>query len=424
MSFKTVEGVLASALATSGTFNFAYPSGFSKGDFVQSAGHRIVFGGNDVYKAPKDFTVSFGANSAGVTVTWNNATTIAANRRWTIQLERQGQNDGRPKDPTVFGKMVQLQTYRVNLGSPATADANGYVESQDLTAAGVFSVDTTAAAALAAAALNGEADVPRNVVAAWTGAAVLTITGEDEFGNVMVESSASGTSHTGKKAFKKVTGISTSANITALTVGTGVVFGLPVFLPHKNNVAREYQDGALLPQIGGNVVYLTGLQTEANVDAGTSLWLPCPVAGVIRKMSTIQQSGVTTGGTVTLEVNTVAVNGLGVVVADSAAAGDVDSDTPTYGHASTVVAVGDSLEVVFPAAFNASADVLVVIEIEATKDTHGTVVAGLSGSAQSATGNDVRGTYAPAATPDGSIGFVLDLLLADPAYQGELPYSG
>jgi hypothetical protein len=88
-------------------------------------------------------------------------------------------------------------------------------------------------------------DVPRAIVAAWTGAAVLTVTGTDEYGAVMAESSASGTSLTGKKAFKTITGVKTSANITGLTVGTGKVLGLPVFLPSPAEVMRELEGGAI-----------------------------------------------------------------------------------------------------------------------------------------------------------------------------------
>jgi hypothetical protein len=87
-------------------------------------------------------------------------------------------------------------------------------------------------------------DVPRNVVAGWTGTAVLTVTGTDAYGNVMVESSGSGTSMTGKKAFKTVTDVSTSANITGLTVGTSKVLGLPAFLASAASVLKEWQDGA------------------------------------------------------------------------------------------------------------------------------------------------------------------------------------
>jgi hypothetical protein len=140
--------------------------------------------------------------------------------------------------------MTILTPVKITLGAPATAVANGFIASQDLTAAGVFSVNTTFAAAKAAASLNGIADVPRNVVAAWTGTAVLTVTGTDEYGAVVKESSASGTSLTGKKAFKTITGIAVSANVTGLTVGTGVVLGLPMFLPDAGDVMREIMDGA------------------------------------------------------------------------------------------------------------------------------------------------------------------------------------
>jgi hypothetical protein len=47
----------------------------------------------------------------------------------------------------------------------------------------------------------------------------------------MTESSASGTSFTGKKAFATVTKVKVSADVTALTVGTGNVLGLPDLLP-------------------------------------------------------------------------------------------------------------------------------------------------------------------------------------------------
>jgi len=68
--------------------------------------------------------------------------------------------------------------------------------------------------------------------------------GEDEYGNAMVEASASGTSFTGKKAFKKVTRVASSASITAATVGTTNVLGLPVFLPAAGYILKELQDGA------------------------------------------------------------------------------------------------------------------------------------------------------------------------------------
>lgn len=151
--------------------------------------------------------------------------------RYAALFGRNGRT-GAPLDPLV----------KVDLGAPDADDANGFVESQDLTSAGVFSVDTTAAAAIAAAALAGVADVPRNVVAAWTGTGVLTVTGTDEYDEVISEASASGTSLTGKKAFKTVTNISSSADITGLTVGTGDVLGLPYVLTSEQDVLAFYAD--------------------------------------------------------------------------------------------------------------------------------------------------------------------------------------
>jgi hypothetical protein len=109
----------------------------------------------------------------------------------------------------------------------------------------VYTVQPAVAVATAAAAsqavttawtLNGTLasggvvtfDVPRNVVAAWTNTAIITITGTDAYGLPLVEASASGTSHTGNKAFKTITSITSNAALTAATAGTGAKLGLPI----------------------------------------------------------------------------------------------------------------------------------------------------------------------------------------------------
>lgn len=122
-------------------------------------------------------------------------------------------------------------------GAIALAVANAVVASQDLTALGVFS----------GAGITGGSVTfvtPRNVVAAWTGAAVITVTGTDEYGSIVKESSASGTSLTGKKAFKTVTAVTVSADVTALTVGFGVVIGLP-YRCDANQMIVKNMDGAI-----------------------------------------------------------------------------------------------------------------------------------------------------------------------------------
>ena len=263
--FIISQTTLGSAVATSGTVTFSYPANTNAGSFADY-GHKIwVDKLQKLLSSPSDFTVSFGASD--ITITYNGSTTLPVDTRLNAQFNLKGADDGEIEtdiDDNTVKRSQLMNLVNINLGAADTADANGYVESQDLTSAGVFSVNTTAAAAIAAAALNGEADVARNVVAAWTGTAVLTITGTDEYGNTVVESSASGTSLVGKKAFKTVTGISSSANITGLTVGTGDVLGLPFYVSNSAYIVKELEDGAAAT--AGTLV--GGVSTAATATTG------------------------------------------------------------------------------------------------------------------------------------------------------------
>lgn len=87
-------------------------------------------------------------------------------------------------------------------------------------------------------------DVPRNVVAGWTGTAILTITGTDYYGQPQTETSGSGTAFTGKKAFATITAISVSANVTVFTAGTGNVLGLPFKIVSGDLFAPVFLDAA------------------------------------------------------------------------------------------------------------------------------------------------------------------------------------
>lgn len=107
-------------------------------------------------------------------------------------------------------------------GTPIVGDADGVCASQGVTPPALGVINGVLASGGVATF-----DHPRNVVAAWTGTAVLTVTGTDVYGQTVVESSASGTSFTGKKAFKTVTQVSFGSAVTAATVGTGDVLGLP-----------------------------------------------------------------------------------------------------------------------------------------------------------------------------------------------------
>jgi hypothetical protein len=420
MSFKISETATGSAVATSGTITFSYPENTSAGSYT-AFGHKLwVDKFQRLLSSPTDFTVAFGAST--ITVTYLGATSIPAGAQLSAQFNIEGKDNAELEtriQENEVKRTILMNSVEIKFGAPDAADADGYVVSQDLTTAGVFSVNTTAAAAIAAAALRGTADVPRNVVAAWTGTAVLTVTGTDEYGKVLVESSASGTSFTGKKAFKTVTSISTSANITALTVGTADVLGLPFFVGDSGQIRQELQDGLAIVS-RGNRVYLTGTILEAAVDAGTPFNIVSPVAGNITRLQTISAGTITTGGTITAEVNTVAVAGLSVVIADGAVEGEVDSDTPTLGNSTTAVAVGDRIEIIPSAAFNASADLYFALEIE---PTNGRFVAGVSSTATATTG-DVRGTYDPTTVCNGSVAFDLIIVTADPTYLGVPQFAG
>lgn len=87
-------------------------------------------------------------------------------------------------------------------------------------------------------------DVPRNVVAAWTGTAIMTVSGTDYYGYTQTEASASGTSLTGKKAFATITSITVNAAVTAATVGSGNKLGLPFKTISGDTYAWTFADAA------------------------------------------------------------------------------------------------------------------------------------------------------------------------------------
>ncbi len=259
MSFKKAEVVLSAAVAQNGTITVAYPANTDSGTFVGAYAHKAFAAGLQAsLAAPTDFTVSFGTSN--ITVTYKGATSIPANTRINFQFDTIGPDDEKLNTRVANTHNVDPMTpFIINLGAPDTADADGVCASQSITA-------------LAGGAINGALasggvatfDVPRNVVAAWTGTSVMTVTGTDEYGRTVKESSGSGTSLAGKKAFKTITAVAVSADITSATVGTGDVLGLPVALPQKGLVIREMEDGAA-PTAG---TLLAAVRTAATATTG------------------------------------------------------------------------------------------------------------------------------------------------------------
>lgn len=425
MTFKTVTFALASALAASGTTTFSYPAGSAKGSFIQTNGKHVLvarqpgMASGNKYEAPRDFTLTFGASS--VTLNWGaGMSTLPASTVIEAQMEQSGQNgievNRYPASPE---KMVDARTWLVNLGSPILADADGISVSASVTS-GVAAVIGGALAA------GGQVvfDVPRNVVGAWTNTATVTITGEDEYGNRMVETSASGTSHTGSKAFKKVTRIVPSANITGATFGSGSKLGLPVFLPSASNVHQELVDNlALNPPARVQIPF----QIDAtDLAAGTPQQLVTPVNGKISTLRLTVQTAIVTGGavTVTKGAGLTVVSGITGFLGNGATVGAISHDTVATGDGTEVVIAGDPIAIVPDAAFTGGGAANGYIEIN-TDGVLGTITPGSIAKATATTG-DVRGTYtAPAhITLDGSIGIALLLSLADPSDKGVSQYAG
>ena len=247
--FKSVSFALAAALAASGTVTVAYPTGTSKGNYSLSPiRHKLIVRGGTTYTSPEDFTLTFNANASSITLTWGaGKPTLAAGTVLTIQMDRQGQDDGRPNDPASVEKMVDTRTWTIDLGSPNAAAATGVTTAQLLGAAGNLTLDGTAV-------VGGVAvlDVPRNftltVATTNQSGITFTVTGTDEYGVVIKESLAGPNNNTvsGKKAFKTITQVAASAAIATngVSVGFGNVLGLPVFLPSTALILAELEDGA------------------------------------------------------------------------------------------------------------------------------------------------------------------------------------
>lgn len=417
-AFKITEHTIGTQVVETGTFVVSYPTNRDAGFYRNAFGHRIVTETGDLYKHPEDFTVSHGAT--GMTVTWANARTLTVGTLLYVQFNENAdqafQNEARAVRRRDIYRAKQLVPMRIDLGAPDVLDADGYCVSQDLTAAGVFSVSATAAAAILAAALVGTADVPRNVVAAWTTTAILTITGTDEYGQTMVEKSASGTTLTGKKAFKTVTNIATSASITALTVGTGDVIGLPIHVPTVSNLRRELQSGVSLAKFGPHKIYIPIQISSTDLLAGTAQQFNAPCAGYITGLRGICQVGVTTGGDITVEANTVAVVGLSITVANSATAGTQYNDS-VLKIATGLCAAGDDCTVTPAAAFATAGEMNVEVIFEPIEEANGTFVAGVA-TEPTATSGDVRGTYDPIEVCNGTLEFSLYVDVEDPDYLG------
>ena len=422
----TTEGTLASAVADTSTFTVSYPGRaapevgqFNEGDFYLAMGHTLIMG-NQTLTFPADFDLTFGTSS--ITVTNYTGGSWPSGTKYRLGLNIAGKPIFRENASTAVGGRTVKRVGRGNTFkfavTPDVLDADGVAASQTVTGAGTAFV-------LNGALVSGGVaifDVPRCVQAAWTNSAYITITGKDEYGNTIVEVSATGTSHYGTKAFAKVTSVTTSATITSATVGTSDTVGLPFFLPSRNNVLRVARDTVDLP----SKLYVTENVDATRLSAGTSCWALAPLASFVERATTCVDTAIVTGGDVTFKIATVTIVGLTCTVADSAVVGSVVTDTPTTvngaANATNVVTADrTAIEIVPAAAFNGGGAIDVTLEL----DPWGVFTPGIrTGNGSTSTTGDVRGTFRPPVACDGDIAFEMIVSTGDPSFVGIDQYGG
>lgn len=424
-NFVTLAQTLASAVATSGTITVTYPGDTNESDFT-TYDWFIVTESNDVYSSQAgDFDLTLGDTAA--TITWRSATTLAAGVSITTQLNMKGTGDLEAKSSkmdsvTVLKRVKPYHMVRVLMGNPSAADPNGILVSASATnSATSYDKDDFAAAYDDTYGL----DVPRNVTMVGTAGSnhVVTVTGTDEYGDVVIEAlTLSGTTAIiGNKAFKTIVTVAVAAGAASDTfdMGWGDKLGLPVFTKLWNQIAAQYVDGV---QVATNEkVRLDFSVPIVAANAGTSQFVTSPVAGFVSKLSTVIDAAFTTGGAVTIEIETVAVSGLSATLT-TGSAGTVVTDTPTaeFGATGEVAKDGD-IEIVSAAALDSVGSYSGYIEVT----PGGTFVAG-DETLPTATTGDVRGTLQPNAAnvANGSRVFEIDVLVYDPYYLGKDNYNG
>lgn len=424
MSLDILRATPSSAVATAGTITFAYPAGRSAGSYG-AYGHKAFIKGLQVHASVDlgQFSLTFNTVASGITFTWLGSTSIPANTEVVLQVNMVGQDDQAPWAIPGMKRMAYAPMMRIDLGSPKATDDDAIAESQTVTGAGTAFVLDGVQSDLYGGA-NVKLDVPRALTGGWSNSAVITVTGKDEYGDVIVEQSASGTTFAGKKAFAEITSVTTSATITGAKIGIADILGLPVYVEKAHQIVGELRDGRMIGVKQGKI-RLHWNAEQVSVLAGTvgAIELISPVAGVVTKLTVVTRVAVGTGGAVTAKVGTTDIDGLSVTVADSSTKGTTASDTPTAGHASAVVAKDSRIQIVFADAFATTGALDGYIEIEPTDVASGTFVAGVQ-TAPTATTGDVRGTYDPEDACDGILAFSLLALVPDPTYKGVDNYDG
>lgn len=431
--FVSVQVTLSADVADSGTFTVNYPAGYNLGDFENAVGHYIVLNGDRLVQ-PQHVGLSFG--SGAVTVTNRTGGTLPQGAKGFMQFELAGAPAPvlGESSPNTIQRVhaVGASLLLIDFGSPLTLDADGLWDGISVGAtAATFTVSDMKTATANMAGLGyGVLDVPRTLTLVGSASAdhVVTINGYDEYDEPMSETltANSTTPVAGVKAFKRVVSLSVAAGGAAsktLDIGWADTYGLPLRLTSQYCIINEIIDGSTAKRLA-DIELIPFQALEAEIDAGTSVWVAPGFAGSVLSMTTSVGDTITTGGTISVEIGGTAVDGLGVVVADSSAAGDIDTDTATSGHATANFTAAQALEIVFPSAFNASGRINGTIECRRSSILNGTFVAGLAKNTKStATTADVRGTYTPPSAADGAISVQLLVRVDTPGDLGNVQYA-
>ena len=417
-----VRGTLPADVANAGTFTVSYPTGTSKGSFVNSPVHHTLFINGNKYVAPADFTVTFNANASNITVTNAAGTTWPAGATYQLGLDKMGPDSYRDGIPANKVKQVQGGLYMVNLGSPNVLDRDGICLSQNPTGAG----NLTIAGALASGGV-ATLDVPRTLTVYAAGnetSYTFTAYGTDEYGVSIRETMTgpnNGTTY-GLKAFKTVTRVAVSGDSGAVEIGTADRLGLPSAIKSVSQVMAEFKNGVRVGNFPGTFREFFDLD-DADLAAGTTNayegLVPCDCT--LKGATAIVRVAVVTGGDITMANVTTTVDGLTLTVANSATKGTAVSDTPTAGHATTTFTKGTRYQVIPAAAFNGGGAINGYIEFEATNLTYGQLDVAVATEASATTG-DVRGIYRLPAAADGDASYQLLVWLPDPDDKGVAQY--
>jgi len=120
-----------------------------------------------------------------------------------------------------------------------------------------------------------------------------------------------------------------------------------------------------------NNILLGNFINQVDLMAATSHFVISPVAGYIETGSTVINKAIaSTGGTLTVEYDTTAVSGLGVVVANSAAVGDNDTDdASSLTGATGLVTANTGIELVGASAFDSAGSLWYGVEVNPTTNS-------------------------------------------------------